>query len=156
MPTPPPGCTETHVAPEAVFRRALRMGQSAMASDPSIMPSVSRWGEATEPESMWSRPIAMGAQLAARDHLVERESGEMPLAVAEPADPRGKALEGDVLLRETDPAGESGIVRKELEHARVRLEDILRIAREGRPAEWPLARREERPDVGGHESRIGK
>src|SRR6266478_2767466 len=80
----------------------------------------------------------------------------MPLAVAEPADPRGKALEGDVLLREADPAGQSGIVRKQLEHARVRLEDVLRIAREGRPAEWPLARREEWPDVGGHESWIGE
>ena len=42
MPTPPPWWTATHDAPEAVLSRALRMGQSAMASDPSAMASVSR------------------------------------------------------------------------------------------------------------------
>ena len=37
------------------------MGQSATASDPSLIPSVSRFGEATDPASRWSRPITMGA-----------------------------------------------------------------------------------------------
>ena len=37
------------------------MGQSAMASEPSSMPSVSRSGLATEPESRWSRPMTIGA-----------------------------------------------------------------------------------------------
>src|SRR6058998_4205046 len=31
MPTPPPWCTDTHVAPDAVLRSALRTGQSAIA-----------------------------------------------------------------------------------------------------------------------------
>ena len=45
----------------ATLSMALRMGQSAMASEPSRIDSVSRYGEATEPESRWSRPITIGA-----------------------------------------------------------------------------------------------
>ena len=41
----------TQVAPEAVFRSAFNKGQSDTASEPSFMLSVSRFGEATEPES---------------------------------------------------------------------------------------------------------
>ena len=51
MPTPPPWCTLTHVAPAATLSRAFRIGQSAIASEPSRIASVSRYGEATEPES---------------------------------------------------------------------------------------------------------
>ncbi len=51
MPTPPPWCTDTHVAPADVFSSALSTGQSAMASLPSRMPSVSRLGDATDPVS---------------------------------------------------------------------------------------------------------
>ncbi|MNE97608.1 hypothetical protein D3C80_1959830 [compost metagenome] len=51
MPTPPPWCRLTQVAPPAVFSSALSSGQSDTASDPSRMASVSRLGEATEPQS---------------------------------------------------------------------------------------------------------
>ncbi len=51
MPTPPPWCTETQVAPLDALSSAFRIGQSAIASLPSRMPSVSRLGEATDPES---------------------------------------------------------------------------------------------------------
>ena len=51
MPTPPPWCTLTQCAPAAVFTRALRIGQSAMASEPSSIDSVSRNGDATLPLS---------------------------------------------------------------------------------------------------------
>jgi hypothetical protein len=61
MPTPPPWWNDTQVAPAAVLTRAFRMAQSATASEPSFMASVSRLGEATEPESRWSRPITIGA-----------------------------------------------------------------------------------------------
>src|SRR5437868_4592139 len=61
IPTPPPWCTLTHVAPAATLTRALRIGQSAIASDPSRIASVSRNGEATEPASRWSRPMTIGA-----------------------------------------------------------------------------------------------
>ena len=40
---------------------ALSSGQSAIASDPSAMLSVSRYGDATEPQSRWSRPMTTGA-----------------------------------------------------------------------------------------------
>ena len=49
------------MAPEAVLSSALSSGQSATASEPSRMASVSRFGLATEPESRWSRPITTGA-----------------------------------------------------------------------------------------------
>ena len=61
MPTPPPWCTDTHDAPDAVDSSAFRIGQSAIASEPSSMASVSRNGDATEPVSRWSRPITTGA-----------------------------------------------------------------------------------------------
>ena len=61
MPTPPPWWNDTQVAPEAQLSSALSSGQSDTASEPSFMPSVSRLGLATEPESRWSRPITIGA-----------------------------------------------------------------------------------------------
>ena len=61
MPTPPPSWMLTQEAPEATLIMALSRGQSAMASDPSAMASVSRYGEATDPQSRWSRPITIGA-----------------------------------------------------------------------------------------------
>ncbi len=42
MPTPPPWWMETQVAPEAVLTSAFSSGQSAMASEPSAIASVSR------------------------------------------------------------------------------------------------------------------
>lgn len=42
MPTPPPWWMETQEAPEATFTMAFRSGQSAIASEPSSMASVSR------------------------------------------------------------------------------------------------------------------
>jgi hypothetical protein len=49
MPTPPPWCSDTQVAPLAVFSSALSSGQSDTASEPSFMASVSRFGLDTEP-----------------------------------------------------------------------------------------------------------
>jgi hypothetical protein len=51
MPTPPPWWKLTHDAPPAQFASALRIAQSAIASEPSFMASVSRNGDATEPQS---------------------------------------------------------------------------------------------------------
>ena len=49
------------MAPEAVLIIAFSSGQSAMASEPSSIDSVSRYGLATEPQSRWSRPMTIGA-----------------------------------------------------------------------------------------------
>ena len=64
MPTPPPWWNETHDAPLATLSIAFNSGQSATASLPSRIPSVSRNGDATLPVSRWSRPIAMGAEIS--------------------------------------------------------------------------------------------
>ena len=61
MPTPPPWCSDTQDAPDEVDTSAFSSGQSAIASEPSAIASVSRYGEATEPQSRWSRPITSGA-----------------------------------------------------------------------------------------------
>jgi len=44
-----------------VLINAFSIGQSAMASLPSFIASVSRFGDATLPQSKWSRPITIGA-----------------------------------------------------------------------------------------------
>src|SRR3954464_4305936 len=119
MPTPPPWCRLTQVAPEAQFRSALSSGQSETASEPSRIASVSRLGEATEPESRWSRPITTGALSSPRAPislkagptqrgglgspapplLVEGEPQPVPVAQAYPADASRQSLEADPLLR---------------------------------------------------------
>src|ERR1039458_3471134 len=76
MPTPPPLWMLTQLAPAAVFTRALSSGQSAMASEPSRMPSVSRNGEATEPVSRWSRPIGDGVRAVAHAFGLAKRGGD--------------------------------------------------------------------------------
>ena len=51
MPTPPPWWNDTHDAPLATLSSALRIAQSAIASLPSCIASVSRNGDATLPVS---------------------------------------------------------------------------------------------------------
>ena len=153
MPTPPPWCRLTQVAPPAVLSSALSSGQSETASLPSRMLSVSRFGDATEPESRWSRPITIGAFSSPRlHHLVEGQTGAMALAEADPADARRQALERDALARHVEPAVQVRVVGEEFLHLRVGLADVLRVARERDPAKRPLAAAEQRPDVGRHEA----
>ena len=98
MPTPPPWCSETQVAPPAVLSSAFSIGQSETASLPSFIASVSRFGHATEPASRWSRPMTIGALSSPTvHHRVERQAGAVALAEADPADARRQALEGDAL-----------------------------------------------------------
>ncbi len=51
MPTPPPWWKLTQLAPLTALTAKLSSGQSLIASEPSFMASVSRLGEATEPQS---------------------------------------------------------------------------------------------------------
>src|SRR5882672_6689274 len=88
-----------------------------------------------------------GLEHAVAHHAVEAQAEPMPLAVAEPADARREALEAHVLLRERDPALEPGVVRELLERRPIGGEDVLRVARERRPAERALAGAEQRADV---------
>ena len=92
------------------------------------------------------------AHLAAPDELVEGEARLRTLAVAEPADPRGKPLEGDLGLGHLDPAPQPGIVREEAQDVGVRAQDVGWVARERDPAERSAAFAELGPDEEGDEA----
>src|SRR5690606_11321383 len=77
-----------------------------------------------------------------------------PLALAQPADPRGKALELDLLARYRDPAPQVLILREQLEDEVVRAVDVLQIARQRHPPERTLPLAEERTDVRRDEARV--
>ena len=84
--------------------------------------------------------------------VVERQPGLVALTLAEPADPRRQALEGDALLRAADPLVQAVVVGEQVEHGLVGDGDVLGVTREGGPAERALALAEQRPDVGRHEA----
>src|SRR5438309_7128019 len=108
MPTPPPWWKDTQEAPFTAFTSAFRIGQSAIASEPSFIASVSRLGEATDPQSRWSRPITSGAFTRPLRTSSLKTSPARALAVAEPADPRRQSLELDPLARQPQPAVQGG------------------------------------------------
>ena len=62
--------SDTHDAPLATFSSAFRIGQSAIASLPSRILSVSRNGDATLPVSRWSRPMTIGAESSPLRHEI--------------------------------------------------------------------------------------
>ena len=108
---------------------------------------------ATEPESRWSRPMTIGAlQLAARHHLVE---GEARAGGGRPGRPSRCAPAGPGMRCARAPCRASGAdacCRAQLLHLGVGLVDVLRIARQRRPAERPDAAAEQRADIGRHEA----
>ena len=95
-------------------------------------------------------------QFAALHHLVEREAEAVALAEADPADACGKALEGYPLARHVEPFVQMLVVGDQLLHLGVGLVDVLRVARQGAPAERTDAAAEERPDIGRHEAWKGE
>src|SRR6188474_611227 len=97
-----------------------------------------------------------GGDSALTHELVEGEPRLRPFAEAEPADPRGQALEHHALLRCADPTPQPIVVGEEVEDGLVSAGDVLRVTREGHPTERPAARAELRPDELGHESRDGE
>ena len=98
--------------------------------------------------------MTTGADTPVADELVDREAGLRAVAVAEPADARRQALEGDALGGELEPALEEEVVREEAPQRPVDRCDVLRIPRQHRPAEGPDASAEERSDIGRDEARI--
>src|SRR3546814_6785113 len=72
---------------------------------------------------------------------------------ADPADARRQALEADARARHVEPVVELRIVGDQFLHLGVGPVDVLRIAREGGPAEGADAAAEQRADVGRHEAR---
>ena len=91
--------------------------------------------------------------LALGHELVEEQPGLVALAVAQPADARGQALELHVLLRGVDPLVQVLVVREELLDRVVRDLDVLGVAGERHPAEGAEALAEQRADVRRDEAR---
>ena len=97
-----------------------------------------------------------GLYRAAGHQFVEAQSGQVALAIPQPADARRETLEVDALLSHANPAPQVGVVGEQLQDRLIRHADILRVAAEGHPAERPLALAEQRPDVGGHEAGVAE
>src|SRR3546814_6767935 len=92
-------------------------------------------------------------ELAAFDHLVERQAGDIALAQSKPADARRQALKRNTFPGHVQPAVHMRVFRKELFDLAIGLVDVLRVARQGHPAKRPLALAEQRADIRGHEAR---
>src|SRR5213593_3705800 len=92
------------------------------------------------------------AELARRDHAVDRPPELRPLSVCEPAYPGREALPREVLLREADPPGERLVVREFPQDDAVRLDDVVRVPRYRDPSERPAAFCEEGTDEEWDES----
>src|ERR1700722_3693011 len=91
-------------------------------------------------------------ELAACDHLVERESKAMPIAQSDPADAGWQSLKSDPGVRHVQPAVQGLILGQQLLHALIDPIDVLRIARQRDPAKRPDPAAEQWPDVGWDES----
>ena len=91
---------------------------------------------------------------AGADELVDRESCARPIAVAEPADPRRQALEGDLVGSHREPALQEDVVGEQSLQLSIDCLDVGRVAREHRPAERADAAAEERPDIGRDKARV--
>ena len=75
------------------------------------------------------------------------------IAVAEPQDARGQTLERDAFPRQMNPPARARfVVAEHLERRLVGDADVVRIARQRRPAERTLALAEERSDLLRHEA----
>src|ERR1700678_4010435 len=91
-------------------------------------------------------------QLTRFHHFIKRQTCQMPLSQAEPADARRKTLERDTLASHFKPAMDTAIFRKELLHLFVGLVNVVGVSRKSHPAKWALAFTEQRPDIGRYES----
>src|ERR1041385_3613330 len=92
-------------------------------------------------------------QIAALHEVVDSFAHLGALAVTEPADARRQSLQVNAFARETQPAIQRAIVRKQLECEVVSLANVFGVARQRDPAKRPFAFAEQRSNVFGHESR---
>src|ERR1700679_1298772 len=94
-----------------------------------------------------------GGKLTFADEVVYCFAHALALAITEPADARGQALEGKAAAGKTEPAVEDFVLWKEFEGELVGAVDVFGVARESNPTEWTGAGAEERADVFRHEAR---
>src|SRR2546428_13783264 len=92
--------------------------------------------------------------LSTADEVVEQPARAGALAIAEPADARGKALEVHALAGGFHPADQALVFRELLDDGAVGCRDVRRVARKRHPTKRSVAFAEKRPDVGGAEARF--
>ena len=92
--------------------------------------------------------------LARANKLVDRETCSRAIPVAEPANARRKALEGDAPGSQLEPALERSVIREESAERLIDRGDVRLITGEGRPPERSDALAEQRPDIGRDEARV--
>src|SRR5216110_395258 len=78
------------------------------------------------------------------DESIEQQSRAMTFAVSKPADARRQSLKFDALLRHANPTMQWRVIREKLENRFVGHEQIVRIARQHRPAERTFSFAEKR------------
>src|SRR5271166_1700994 len=91
-------------------------------------------------------------QFAVSHKVVQRQSEFVAFAITQPADPRWQPLEFHLLLRQGNPPFKVLVLREHFQHKPVSSRDVGCLSGKGRPAEWPFALAEERPNVGRHKS----
>src|SRR5262249_58288121 len=84
------------------------------------------------------------------DNVIEAQAELGPFAVAEPANPGGQTLEPHLVAGQFDPAGQSGVFRKEIEDGLIGPIDVLLLPRQGDPAKRSLALAEQWANVFGN------
>ena len=95
-----------------------------------------------------------GGDVSAPHELVDRQPRFGAIAVAEPADPRRKALERDLLGGHREPPLQEDVVGEQRLQLAVDHLDVRRVAGQRRPPERADAPAEERPDIGRDEARV--
>ena len=135
MPTPPPWWSETQVAPAGGVEQGVEQGPVAdrvAAVLHRLGLAVGRGDRAAV--EMVAADDDRRRDFAVPDHLVEGEAEAVALAEADPADPRGQALEGDPLARHVEPAVEVRIVGDQFLHLGVGLGRCPRDRPTARPS----------------------
>ncbi len=93
-------------------------------------------GEATEPESRWSRPITIGALNSPRAyHLVEGEAQLVTHTQTDPANARRQTLEANPLAGHIKPIMQMLVFKEDLFDLSISFVDVFRVARQRHPTE---------------------
>src|SRR5215213_1656741 len=92
------------------------------------------------------------ADLARGDQVVEGQTGLVPLAVAEPANPSRQALEADLFSSAAQPLLQPIIIAKQIHDCPVGDLDVMRISGQRHPPERALTLTKQRPDISRYEA----
>ena len=116
IPTPPPWCTETQVAPDDCVQEGVehRPVGNGIAAVPHAL-GLPVWRGDRAGIEMITADHDRRLDDAATDQLVDRQAEARPLAVTKPEDSSGESLEGDAFGRQPDPAAQRLVVGEHFE-----------------------------------------